>query len=598
MQDALLKNLTEMGLVKKHSTNRLIVAYSGGIDSTVLLHALAGLRDQLKLELYAAYVHHNWRPLPIKELPLLHKTCRSWNIPLTLIESDRSTQQSEGGGRTHRYNQLSALATDLDADAVLTAHHADDQIETILFRIFRGTGADGLVGIQKKLTYANTKNQKAIVARPMLDIAQSAIEQYAENNQLDYFKDPTNQDVKYHRNLIRKEIIPTLESHFPQIKNSLFKLGLVIEGDIDIIKEDINAQWPDVAKTDDEGLYLDMTAFSNYDLPRRRRLLRRFLQKNNADISFQMIEEILEFIGGEFRQNLSTGLKSLDSDTEGNERFISLYNHRLRVIAPKKFDEGEKPVTEIPLDQAVHLPDYGISIEIQTLKKRPSWTVENRQSHISTNNNPNLLPTKFRRADFTYDVYLDHLIFDDDDLLKPTAIQMRTRQNGDRFFQQGMDCPMRLKKYFINKRIPRFNRDFIPLLAFEDKVLWIQDHGMSEEIRATELYPPTHRIKIKMTTDPILEETEDDEEESAVAVKVPVEALVSAPLDEEELAELLDADDLETEDESFNDDSEKFELEDAESDEDSLEIPDTISMEDERFKDLDVDDIDTLDEEE
>ena len=316
MLNIVLNNLKELGLIRRHTKNKLIVAYSGGIDSTVLLHTLSNLRNEVDIDLYAAYVHHNWRPLPIKELPILHKTCKEWNIPLIMIESDRTLQHSEGRGREHRYNQLTALADNIDADAILTAHHADDQVETILFRMLRGTGADGLAGIHKKMLYHNHQQKKAIVARPLLDIARDKIATYAKENNLVYFDDPSNENNKFHRNLIRNEIIPVLEEHFPHLKNSLFKLGLVIEGDLQVIKDEIDQIWPTVGQYDDteHGLYLDVTAFSRHQIPYQRRLMRRFLQEHNVEIDYQTIEEIIEFVGGEYRHNLSTGLKSLDTN--------------------------------------------------------------------------------------------------------------------------------------------------------------------------------------------------------------------------------------------------------------------------------------------
>src|SRR5688572_19290182 len=149
--ESVMENLQAEGLLQAAPRTNLVLVYSGGVVSTALLFFLNDLKQKLPLDLIAAYFIHVWRDIPPKDLQMVHQNCIQANTPLVIIQADLNTPKTESAARQARYRQLTHLAHDLHANAVLTAHHADDQIETLLFRILRGTGIDGLSGIQKRL---------------------------------------------------------------------------------------------------------------------------------------------------------------------------------------------------------------------------------------------------------------------------------------------------------------------------------------------------------------------------------------------------------------------------------------------------------------
>src|SRR5690606_28945222 len=144
-----------------------------------------------------------------------------------------------------------------------------------------GTGVDGLVGIQKRLILSEEAGSPVPILRPMLDLARKTIREYVQEHQLAYFEDPSNQDFRYQRNKIRNEILPVLEQAFPQVKNSLFRLSLVAQGDLHIIEDSIQAVWQQVYEEDRQGPCLNAVRFNQLGLPYQRRILKQFLNRQH-----------------------------------------------------------------------------------------------------------------------------------------------------------------------------------------------------------------------------------------------------------------------------------------------------------------------------
>ena len=461
----LLKNirlaLAGQGLDPALRRVHLVVACSGGPDSTALLHALCDWRDgqpengqKIDLQLTVAWVNHAWRETP-QELPILHQHVLARNVPWVMIACDKTLPKTEGAARTYRYEQLTKLAAQLQADAVVTAHHADDQVETILFRILRGTGLDGLTGVRKKLLFKNTT---VPVVRPMIDTARGIVENYLRENNLKSFEDPSNNDVKYQRNLIRKKILPQLQQDFPQVKNALFKLALVVEGDMQIVETHMETLWERVACTDDTGLFLKAGVFSQMDVPYQRRIIKRFLQHHSIGCDFQLVEETLTFIRGDHRRKISSALKSLPCDVPDKKNFLSLYKDLIRVLTlpARQVEEGLN--IDISQPGIYPIPDAGLEIETRLLPPNPDKTAANSYE-------------KSALAELWIDPELGGF--------KDKPLQLRTRQPGDKFHPAGMPVPLRLKRWLINRAIPRFDRDKIPVLACGEHVLWAKDMGIS-----------------------------------------------------------------------------------------------------------------------
>ncbi|WP_029685222.1 tRNA lysidine(34) synthetase TilS [Tatumella saanichensis] len=189
---------------------RLLVAFSGGLDSTVLLHCLASLRDTRKLTVRAVHIHHGLSQYADKWAIHCQQVCKQWEIPLTV---QKVTLNAEGKGieAAAREARYAVFADMLAADETLvTAHHQDDQCETLLLALKRGSGPAGLSAMPKQRSFA-----AGWLLRPLLPYRRQQLEAYAARYQLRWVEDDSNQQQIYDRNFLRLEVLPLLEQRWP-----------------------------------------------------------------------------------------------------------------------------------------------------------------------------------------------------------------------------------------------------------------------------------------------------------------------------------------------------------------------------------------------
>lgn len=203
----------------------VVVALSGGLDSMVLLHLLRFTAATERLRLHAAHLDHALRDRSAGDAAWVAGVARSWGIPLSTHRLGQPPANEEAA-RDRRYAWLEAVREEHGARWVATAHHADDQAETVLFRIARGTGIPGLVGIR------SVDPERALL-RPLLPFWRSELTDYARRRRLAWRRDRTNLDRRFARNVIRHDVLPTLEAEVaPGVRESLVRLaGLASENE-------------------------------------------------------------------------------------------------------------------------------------------------------------------------------------------------------------------------------------------------------------------------------------------------------------------------------------------------------------------------------
>jgi len=214
-----LRTIRERGLVAKG--DRLLVAVSGGPDSTALLYGLAKIAPRLGVSLVAACVDHRLRPESAAEARAVRRICQSMGIACEVLEVDvgsarKSHVSAQEAARNVRLAALETTAGRLGCTQIALGHTADDQAETVLFRILRGTGIAGLAGIPY---------QRGPFIRPLLDVRRAQILAYLAKRKLDYFTDPSNANRRYARSRIRHDVLPALARENPRVVEALLALA-------------------------------------------------------------------------------------------------------------------------------------------------------------------------------------------------------------------------------------------------------------------------------------------------------------------------------------------------------------------------------------
>ncbi|UDG80639.1 tRNA(Ile)-lysidine synthase [Candidatus Hartigia pinicola] len=215
-------------LNKINNFKKILVGFSGGIDSTVLLHVLCHIKNYYRpfMKIRAIHIHHGLNVKASAWEAHCKILCQQWNIPLVChyITVDSSNNGIESSAREARYqsyrNELH------DDEIILTAQHLDDQAETFILALKRGSGPAGLSSMPELLRF-NTTDRQSWLLRPLLEIVRSNLEIYANENKLSWIEDDSNKDVRYDRNFLRLHVIPILSKRWPYFSVAVSRSALL-----------------------------------------------------------------------------------------------------------------------------------------------------------------------------------------------------------------------------------------------------------------------------------------------------------------------------------------------------------------------------------
>lgn len=204
-------------LKKLTANQRLIIAYSGGMDSHVLLHLIYSFKQQYQIDCIAIHVNHQLNIKSNEWEQHCKKTCEQLNIPFQCITVDINPQPQDSLEALARQHRYTVLQNQMQVNDILfTAHHQDDQAETLLLQLMRGAGPKGLAAMPVMRPFGLGQHH-----RPLLSYSQSEIHDYAKKHQLDWIEDDSNLNTQLDRNFMRHNIIPLLKQRWPSIANNL-----------------------------------------------------------------------------------------------------------------------------------------------------------------------------------------------------------------------------------------------------------------------------------------------------------------------------------------------------------------------------------------
>ena len=438
---------------------KLVVACSGGPDSTALLHALVALQPAADLRLHVAHLNHDFRGQEaVHDAEFVARMADGLNLPATVDEADPIAYQRERGissfeeaAREVRYRFLTELASWIQADAIALGHTADDQAETILMHLIRGSGLPGLRGMQELTRWRDESEGKtALLFRPLLEAARADTRAYCLELGIPFREDSTNRSLRFTRNRIRLELLPTLQEYNPQIRDALVRIGRAATESHRFLADALDGLWPALFSREGENVSIDAKGFKGLHPGLQSLALRRAYAEAR----------------GSSRRLSEAHVKSmLAISTSRTGRVVHLpaslamWTDQDRLIIGSLENRGS----------ADPIPDFKYPLNVPGTTRIPGWsiTVESASPSIDPKTlEPNAVI-------FGADKIGDRII-------------VRNRRPGDYIQPLGMKGRKKLKDLFIDLKIPRNLRPSTPLLVSEKGVLWVFPHRISELAKVDE----------------------------------------------------------------------------------------------------------------
>lgn len=432
---------------------KLIIAVSGGPDSLVLLHALSHLPNFQSPNLIAAHLNHKLRPSAANDAQFVATIARKWKIKARIGETDvaalaRAKNLSiEEAGRKARYAFLAQVAREENATTVLVAHNADDQVETVLMHILRGSGLAGLRGMP--LVGPLPGAPDLLLVRPLLTVERTAIEAYSHVWRLKPLQDETNQDTTFFRNRLRHELLPLLAQYSPQIKQRLQQLSAVAAADYELLEQSTDLSWSETVIDQGDGwVQFDQKKWADQPLSTRRSLLRRaftLCRPQARDVGFEAIEQA--------RQVAEKGATGAQSVLPAGVVLRVDYERLTITAEPQSLSSA---IPQLLGDEPIPLPIPG------QVKLTGGWTLA--AAPISAPN----LATIQQNSD-PWQAFVS--------IAAGETLLVRPRQPGERFQPLGMEGhTAAVKEVMINRKIPASARGRWPIVATPSHLVWLVGH--------------------------------------------------------------------------------------------------------------------------
>ena len=438
----------------------IVVGISGGYDSVCLLHILFSISSDLNLKLYPVHINHMLRgEEALRDENFVKSFCLSLGLNLYVEKVDiaKKARQDkisiEEAGRNARYEVFSRVAKEKAAVKIAVAHSRNDQAETILMRIFRGTGLEGLKGIEYK---------RDNIIRPLLDVDREQIESYVNENGIDAITDSSNLHTDYFRNRIRLNVLPEINSAAKiNVTENLLRLSKIVVTDEDFLRYNAEIYYKKTAiSQDSECVELDLTELKNMHQAMRGRVLR------------MAIFSICGSIDGLGYIHIDKLIWLIESGRTGAQVDIP---HGMVAI---------KSYGSIIIRRQVELKcqnyEYRLEIAGKTDVSVIGASILTQKIDFDTNQSCYDFVNKNK------DVYTKYIDFKKLEYEKVKDIVVRNRRDGDIFKPINSNGTKKLKEYFIDNKIPREKRDDFPLIAINKEIIWIIGNKTSDNYKVTD----------------------------------------------------------------------------------------------------------------
>lgn len=407
-----------------------VLGFSGGPDSVFLLEALMEFRkkENLNLEIVLVHINHLLRGENSDGDEIFaRKTAEKYNLKIYIkrAEVEKISQEKKIGleeaGREIRHNFFGEIKEIEKCSRILVAHNKDDQIETFLFRLMRGTSVEGLEGIAFS---------KDAYLRPINHIYKNEIMEYLNKNKIEYRTDESNMESDFTRNSIRLELIPFIEKKYnPKFKDKIYNLI----GEIGEINRELKINFRDYLSNEREGIELGkLENLSDYKV---KKIMNGYMNSLGLSSDRYKLEKIVELLnqGGTKKISLSK-----------NIFLVKDYKH---IYVEKKEEKFEICEMKLTIPGKLIFGNYEVEAKICTAQEKKD-------------KNSDTLLTNFKKDD---------------------TLIVRQRKAGDRIIPKGMKNQKKIKDILIDEKIPKDMRDLIPIVSFKEEIFWIAGIKFSEK---------------------------------------------------------------------------------------------------------------------
>lgn len=457
---------------------RVGVGVSGGPDSVALLSALLAQRGGARLHLSVLHVNHGLRPEADHEQRHVERLCRLWQLPCFAKKLDSAPPRRgiEAWARNERYQFFEAVLEREGLDYLALAHTRDDQAETVLFRLLRGSARRGLSGIPPSRTLGTGGDKRLI--RPLLDCTRQEVLEYLADRRLSYVTDPSNADLGYARNRIRHRLLPLLATEFsPRISRHLAHVADTLREEEAWLETATTAARLRVQHERDGRPGLRVQAWAAEPAALRARILRQWLEHtgHSRELGFVHLEQVRALAEGQVR-----GTVELPGSLQ-----VRLEQGCL--LAESKRLASEPYVYPIACGQRLRLPAV------------PDIPGSGWQCWLSEPSAWQASPAQARTAD-PWRTFFDAR-------LVSSGLRVRSVRPGDRIFPLGMAGRKKIHDVFSDAKLPRRLRQIFPLVvsgADDSEVAWVPGHVRGK----TALVTPATRSVCQCVVSPLPEKAE------------------------------------------------------------------------------------------
>ena len=405
-------------LLKENDT--IIVATSGGPDSMCLLHLMCELKSKLNLKIIVAHVNHKLRAESEEEALFVKEVSDKYNLIYEYMEIlEYNDDNLENDARTKRYEFFNKLVKKYHANYLMTAHHGDDLMETILMRLTRGSSLKGYSGFKKEFAY-----EDYTIVRPLITETKKDIQNYMDEHGYKYYIDQSNFSENYTRNRYRMKVLPFLKNEDPLVHRKFLKFSEELTDVNNFLEKYIENLINEIS--DEEGI--KVTELRKLDKFLLKKVIEYTLTKIYIDDLFLINDKHTNLIIGMIRSDKSNNQVNLPN----NYRAVKSYNN-YKIVKENKENEYE-----YILEDKIRLPNNKIIKKVEKKEGKSNYILRLNSKDIE-------LP-----------------------------IKVRSRQNGDRISVKNLKGTKKVKDIYIDEKIPVEKRREIPIVTdSNDTILWL-----------------------------------------------------------------------------------------------------------------------------